>query len=348
MVSMPEDSRPRAVVQPVLSIAAGASAQGPPTPGGKAAHRGLEVRGLRKSFGDKVVLDGVDLDVGEGTVFALLGPNGAGKTTAVRIFSTLLNPDGGEVRVGGFDPARQAGQVRSIIGVTGQFSAVDNLLTGTENLLLMADLHHLDRRSARRKAAELLVRFDLADAAGRTAVTYSGGMRRRLDLAMTLVGDPRVIFLDEPTSGLDPRSRRTMWQIIRELVSSGTTVLLTTQDLDEADRLAGRVAVLDHGRIVAEGTPDELKRRIPGGHARLYFADAAALQRAAEVLPGSSRDNDTRTLRVPADATPASLSSLLASLERHSVRPERVTLHASDLDDVFLALTGTPRQETLT
>jgi ABC-2 type transport system ATP-binding protein len=348
MVSMHEDRRPRAVAQPVCSVAAGVSAQDPPHTAGDGARLGLAVRGLRKSFEDKVVLDGVDLEVGEGTVFALLGPNGAGKTTAVRIFSTLLNPDGGEVRIGGFDPARQADQVRSMIGVTGQFSAVDNLLTGAENLLLMADLHHLDRRSARRKVGELLARFDLADAAGRTAATYSGGMRRRLDLAMTLVGDPRVIFLDEPTSGLDPRSRRTMWQIIRELVSSGTTVLLTTQDLDEADRLADRVAVLDHGRIVAEGTPDELKRRTPGGHVRLYFADAGALQRAAGVLPRSSRDNDTLTLRVPSDATPASLGSLLASLERHSVDPERVTVHTSDLDDVFLALTGSPQQETLT
>ena len=212
-----------------------------------AAGSALSAAGLRKSYGDKVVLDGIDLDIEEGSVFALLGPNGAGKTTAVRIFSTLLRPDGGDVRIGGFDLARQASQVRSVIGVTGQFSSVDNLLTGTENLMLIADLHHLDHRSARRRVAGLLDRFDLADAAGRTAATYSGGMRRRLDLAMTLVGNPRLIFLDEPTTGLDPRSRRTMWQIVRELVDSGVTVLLTTQDLDEADRLAGRIAVLDHG-----------------------------------------------------------------------------------------------------
>jgi ABC-2 type transport system ATP-binding protein len=347
MVSMNESSRPRPVVQPVCSTtAAGGSAQDPPQALGNAARLGIEVRGLRKSFGDKVVLDGVDLDVEQGTVFALLGPNGAGKTTAVRIFSTLLSPDGGRVRVGGFDPARQADKVRSVIGVTGQFSAVDNLLTGAENLMLIADLYHLEHRSARGKVAELLDRFDLADAAGRTAATYSGGMRRRLDLAMTLVGDPRVIFLDEPTAGLDPRSRRTMWQIVRELVYSGTTALLTTQDLDEADRLAGRIAVLDHGRIVAEGSPDELKRRIPGGHARLYFADTGALERAAAVLTGSLRDNDTLTLRVPTDGTPESLSALLGSLERHAVRPKRVTVQASDLDDLFLALTANPRQET--
>ena len=292
-----------------------------------------------------MVLDCVDLDVEQGTVFALLGPNGAGKTTAVRIFSTLLDPDCGEVRIGGFDPARQADKVRSVIGVTGQFSAVDNLLTGTENLMLIADLHHLERRSARRRVGELLSRFDLAEAAGRTAATYSGGMRRRLDLAMTLVGDPRVIFLDEPTTGLDPRSRRTMWQIVRELAGSGTTVLLTTQDLDEADRLASRVALLDHGRIVAEGTPDELKRRIPGGHVRLYFADAGVLERAARVLAGSSRDNDTLALRLPTDGSPASLAALLGTLEQRAVRAERVTVQASDLDDVFLELTGNPQQE---
>jgi ABC-2 type transport system ATP-binding protein len=313
-----------------------------------AACSALSATGLRKSFGDNVVLDGIDLDIDEGSVFSLLGPNGAGKTTAVRIFSTLLQPDGGEVRIGGFDLARHADKVRSVIGVTGQFSAVDNLLTGAENLMLIADLHHLDRRSARRKAAELLDRFDLTDAAGRTAATYSGGMRRRLDLAMTLVGDPRVIFLDEPTAGLDPRSRRTMWQIVRELVDSGITVLLTTQDLDEADRLAGRIAVLDHGRIVAEGTPGELKRRIPGGHAWLYFTDTGALARAAAVLTGSSHDNGTLTLRVPTDGAPASLSALLGSLERHDLHPERVTVQTSDLDDVFLALTGNAQQEKLT
>lgn len=346
---MNHSARPRPFVQPVFS----------PTPAGPAGNNlarysgddrclGIEMRGLRKSFGEKMVLDGIDLEVDQGTVFALLGPNGAGKTTAVRILSTLLNPDGGTVRVGGLDPVRQADKVRSVIGVTGQFSAVDNLLTGKENLMLMADLHHLDRGPARRKVDGLLRRFDLQDAASRNVATYSGGMRRRLDLAMTLVGDPQVIFLDEPTAGLDPRSRRTLWQIVRELVDSGTTVLLTTQDLDEADQLAGRIAVLDRGRIVAEGTPDELKRRIPGGHARLYFADTGTLERAAAVLIGSARDNDTLTLRVPTDGTPRSLTALLGSLERHDGCPERVTVQASDLDDVFLALTAIPQQETRT
>ena len=232
----------------------------------------ITTRGMRKSFGEHVVLDDVDLEVSEGTIFALLGPNGAGKTTIVRILSTLIKADAGTIQVAGHDLAADPDGVRAAIGVTGQFSAVDNLLTGAENLQLMADLRHLGRAAGRRRVAELLDRFELTDAARRPLSTYSGGMRRRLDLAMTLVGDPRLIFLDEPTAGLDPRSRRTMWQIIRELVADGVTIFLTTQYLEEADQLAGRVAVLDHGRIVTDGTPDELKRRIPGGHVRLQFA----------------------------------------------------------------------------
>ena len=347
MVSMNVASSRRAVAQPVSSAPAdGVPGHGSPHSSGSAGRLGIEARGLRKSFGDKVVLDGVDLAVEQGTVFALLGPNGAGKTTAVRILSTVLGPDGGTARVGGFDLASEADKVRSVIGVTGQFSAVDSLLTGIENLMLIADLHHLDRKTVRRKVNGLVSRFDLSDVATRTAATYSGGMRRRLDLAMTLVGDPRVIFLDEPTAGLDPRSRRTMWQIVRELVGSGTTVLLTTQDLEEADLLASRIAVLDHGRTVAEGTPDTLKRQIPGGHARLYFEDAGALERAAGELIGSSRDADALTLRVPTDGTPASLAALLGDLERRDIRPERVTVRGSDLDDVFLALTANPQKET--
>src|SRR5258707_14305702 len=241
----------------------------------------IETRGLRKSFGDHVVLDGIDLDVASGTIFALLGPNGAGKTTMVQILSTLIGADGGEARVAGHDLAHEPEAVRAAIGVTGQFSAVDNLLTGEENLLLMAGLHHLGRSEGRRRAAALLDRFDLADAARKTPATYSGGMRRRLDLAMTLVGDPRIIFLDEPTTGLDPRSRHTMWQIIRDLVASGVTILLTTQYLDEADQLANRIAVLDQGKLVAEGTPAAPKRRIPGGPLRLQFAERGGPQTAA-------------------------------------------------------------------
>src|SRR5579872_7161301 len=244
----------------------------------------IETRGLCKSFGDHVVLDSIDLDVAEGTIFALLGPNGAGKTTMIQILSTLISPDGGEVRVAGHDLVREPDAVRAAIGVTGQFSAVDALLTGEENLLLMADLYHLGRAQGRKRAAALLDRFDLADAARQRPATYSGGMRRRLDLAMTLVGDPRIIFLDEPTTGLDPRSRHTMWQIIRDLVAGGVTILLTTQYLEEADQLADRIALLDHGKLVAEGTPDELKRRIPGGHIRLQFADVRELEAGLRTL----------------------------------------------------------------
>src|SRR5215510_1542602 len=231
----------------------------------------ITAAGLRKSFGDKVVLDGIELTVAEGTIFSLLGPNGAGKTTIVHILSTLITADGGEMRVAGHDLAGDPDAVRAAIGVTGQFSAVDNLLTGEENLLLMADLHHLGRAEGRRRAAALLDQFDLTDAARKTAATYSGGMLRRLDLAMTLVGSPRLIFLDEPTSGLDPRSRRNMWQTICDLAAQGVTIFLTTQQLEEADQLADRIAVLDHGRLVAEGTAEDLKRRIPGGHIRLQF-----------------------------------------------------------------------------
>src|SRR6202046_2618336 len=217
----------------------------------------ISAAGLRKSFGDKVVLDGIDLAVAEGTIFALLGPNGAGKTTAVQILSTLIPAGGGQVGGADQDLPADPDAVRAAIGVTGQFSAVDNLLTGEENLRLMADLRHLGRAAGRRRAAELLGQFDLSDAARQLAGTYSGGMRRRLDLAMTLVGSPRLIFLDEPTTGLDPRSRRTMWQIIRDLAARGVTILLTTQYLDEADHLADRIAVLDHGRVVAAGTAAE-------------------------------------------------------------------------------------------
>src|SRR6266704_6503391 len=274
----------------------------------------IETRGLRKSFGDHLVLDSIDLDVASGTIFALLGPNGAGKTTTVHILSTLLRADGGEARVAGHDLAREPGAVRAAIGVTGQFSAVDTLLTGEENLRLMADLHHLDRREGRRRATELLERFELVEAASKTPATYSGGMRRRLDLAMTLVGDPRLIFLDEPTTGLDPRSRRTMWQIIRELAADGVTIFLTTQYLDEADQLADRIAVLDHGRIVAEGSPGELKRRIPGGHIQLQFAEPDALDAAAKALPEGTRDEEELVLRVPNEGGIASLRDVLARL----------------------------------
>ena len=300
----------------------------------------IAATGLRKSFGEKVVLDGIDLDIAEGTIFALLGPNGTGKTTTVQILSTLISPDGGTARIAGHDLARDPDGVRRVIGVTGQFSAVDPLLTGEENLLLMADLHHLRRAEGRRRAAELLDRFELADAAKKTPAMYSGGMRRRLDLAMTLVGDPRIIFLDEPTTGLDPRSRRTMWQIIRDLVAGGVTIFLTTQYLEEADQLAHRIAVLDGGKVVAEGTPDQLKRRIPGGHITLQFAAADDLAAAAAALGQAGRDDDTLTLQVPSDGSVHSLRTLLDRLDQERIQVSGVSVHTPDLDDVFLALTG--------
>jgi ABC-2 type transport system ATP-binding protein len=300
----------------------------------------IAVTGLRKSFGAKVVLDGIDLDVREGTTFSLLGPNGAGKTTAVRILSTLIGFDGGQANIAGHDLVREPDAVRAAIGVTGQFSAVDDLLTGAENLVLMADLHHLDRAEGRRRVAELLERFDLTEAAARLASTYSGGMRRRLDLAMTLVGDPKVIFLDEPTTGLDPRSRHMMWQTIRGLVAGGVTIFLTTQYLEEADELADRIAVLDNGKIVAEGTAEELKRAIPGGHVRLRFGDVASLDAAARAFDDGARDDEALTLQVPSDGGVRALRTLLDRLEQAGVEADELSVHTPDLDDVFFALTA--------
>ncbi|MFC8616042.1 ATP-binding cassette domain-containing protein [Micromonospora purpureochromogenes] len=302
----------------------------------------ISVSGLRKTFGDKVVLDGIDLMVTEGTVFSLLGPNGAGKTTMVRILSTLVPADAGSVRVAGHDLTKEPDGVRTAIGVTGQFSAVDNLLTGEENLKLMADLNHLGRTEGRRRIAQLIDRFDLGEMARKPASVFSGGMRRRLDLAMTLVGDPRLIFLDEPTTGLDPRSRHAMWQIIRGLVAEGVTVFLTTQYLDEADQLADRIALLDHGRIVIEGTPDELKRRIPGGHILLRFADPTALHTAARTLTVAQRDDVALTLQIPSDGDVRSLRAVLDRLDDAHVEVDQLSIHTPDLDDVFFAFTGTP------
>ncbi|HEY6538350.1 MAG TPA: ATP-binding cassette domain-containing protein [Candidatus Dormibacteraeota bacterium] len=306
------------------------------TPGGPA----ILARDVCKAFGDQVVLDRVSLTAGAGTVLSLLGPNGAGKTTMVRILSTLIRADSGSIQIAGHDVSGDADGVRALIGVTGQFSAVDSLLTGAENLRLMADLRHLGRAAGRRRVTELLEQFDLTEAADKPLSIYSGGMRRRLDLAMTLVGQPRLIFLDEPTTGLDPRSRHAMWQLIRELASAGITILLTTQYLDEADQLADRIAVLDHGRIVAEGTPTELKSRIPGGHVRLHFAGPAQLRSASRLLPEAAPDQDQLLLQVTADGSVDSLRGLLDELHRAGIDVERLSIHTPDLDDVFLAVTG--------
>ena len=310
----------------------------------QAARTAVSAQGLHKTYGDTKVLDGVDLSIAEGEVFALLGPNGAGKTTTVKILSTLIPSDAGTVSVLGRDLRREADAVRAVIGVTGQFSAVDDWLTGEENLLLMGRLLHVPTAERRQRAARLLEQFELTEAARRTPVTYSGGMKRRLDIAMTLMGRPRLIFLDEPTTGLDPRSRHTTWQLIRDLVADGVTILLTTQYLDEADQLAGRIAVLDHGRIVAEGTPEELKRRIPGAHISLRFADAESLTAAAGALPGSTRDDEELVLRVPNEGGIRSLRDVLARLG-DGVAVEDLSIHTPDLDDVFFALTGNPAKE---
>jgi len=313
---------------------------GTATPAVTTTGAAISARGLRKSFGEKTVLDGIDLTVQQGTILALLGPNGAGKTTAVHLLTTYLRPDAGEIRIVGQDPARNPQAVRRAIGVTGQFSAVDGYLTGRENLMLMADLHLLPKKAGRRRAEELLDRFELTEAGDKPAQTYSGGMKRKLDLAMTLVGNPTVIFLDEPTTGLDPRSRRTMWDIIRELVAAGTTILLTTQYLEEADQLAHRVAVLDGGRIVAEGTPAELKARVPGGHIELAFADRAELDAAAMVLAATACDDEALTLQLAGDDRISTLRALLRQLDDASVKAESLTVHTPDLDDVFFGLTG--------
>jgi ABC-2 type transport system ATP-binding protein len=301
----------------------------------------IAASGLRKAYGDKIVLDGIDLDVPAGTVFSLLGPNGAGKTTTVNVLTTLVNADSGTVRIAGHDIATETKAVRTVIGVTGQFAAVDELLTGRENLQLMADLKRMGSAEGRRVVTELLERFDLTESAQKLVSTYSGGMRRKLDLAMTLVGHPQIIFLDEPTTGLDPRSRRTMWEIVRELVADGVTIFLTTQYLDEADRLADRIAVLDQGRLVAQGTPGELKRRIPGSHVRLRFAGDLELDAATRILTDATRDDEEDlSLRIPSDGGAKSVRAILDQLDAQSIEVEDFSVHTPDLDDVFLALTG--------
>ncbi|QBS43488.1 ATP-binding cassette domain-containing protein [Nocardia sp. CS682] len=302
----------------------------------------VSISGLTKTFGDQTVLAGIDLEVAAGTVFSLLGPNGAGKTTMVRILATLTGADSGAIRVGGHDLAHEADTVRRLIGVTGQYSAVDDVLTGAENLRLMGRLLHLDKQQIADRTAALLDRFDLTGAADARVATYSGGMRRRLDLAMSLMGAPRIIFLDEPTTGLDPRSRRELWQVIRNLVADGVTIFLTTQYLEEADQLADRIAVLHNGKIVAEGTPGDLKRLAPGGHIQLRFADQHGLAAASRAVPGAEIDAEQLALQVPSDGSVGTLKQLLDQFEDQAITIDGLTIHTPDLDDVFFALTGHP------
>jgi len=297
----------------------------------------VEATGLRKSYGATDVLTGVDLSVAEGSVLALLGPNGAGKTTTVRILTTLTRPDSGTATIAGYDVLRESARVRGVISLTGQYAAVDENQTGRENLVMVGRLMHLGRRTAQRRTAELLDQFGLTDAMGRRVKTYSGGMRRKLDLAMSLIARPRVIFLDEPTTGLDPASRSAMWDAIVELVRDGTTILLTTQYLEEADRLADRILLLDHGRIVASGTADSLKAQIGGERIELRFADEVQLLKATGVLNGVA---DELVLNVPSDGTAAHLHHVLDVLRDNGLEPERVSSHRPTLDDVFLALTA--------
>ncbi|MEV0077690.1 ATP-binding cassette domain-containing protein [Nocardia neocaledoniensis] len=299
----------------------------------------LSIRGLRKSFGAHVVLADLDLEVAAGTVFALLGPNGAGKTTLVRTLTTLIRPDHGQARVFGHDLVTEADTVRGLIGVTGQYAAVDGVLTGAENLRMTGRLLHLGAKETARRGTELLERFDLVEAASRPVDSYSGGMRRRLDLAMSLMGRPRMVFLDEPTTGLDPRSRRDLWTAIRELAADGTTIVLTTQYLEEADQLADRIAVLDGGVIVADGSPDQLKRRVPGGHLLLRFADHHALTAARHAVPDGHADPDQLTLQVPTSGGTARIKDLLDRFAALDIAVEQLTVHTPDLDDVFFALT---------
>jgi ABC-2 type transport system ATP-binding protein len=302
----------------------------------------IEATGLEKSYGAVEVLRGVDLRVQRGSVFALLGPNGAGKTTTVRILTTLIRADAGQARVAGFDVVRDRRRVRRSISLTGQFAAVDDLQTGEENLRMMGRLSRLPRAQARRRAHELLERFDLADAGSRRVATWSGGMRRRLDLAASLVADPAVIFLDEPTTGLDPRGRQAVWQVITGLAGSGVTVFLTTQYLEEADRLADRIALIDGGRVVAEGTPAELKQRIADQRLELVLTDAAAFQDVARSVGDRAVNSDPGhlTIGVATDGSAAQVRALLDEVDPHRRAVRTFAVRTATLDDVFLALTG--------
>ena len=307
------------------------------------ADAAIEASGLRKSYGDVCALDGIDLSASAGTVLGLLGPNGAGKTTAVRILTTLLRPDGGSARVAGLDVEHEAAELRTRIGLAGQYAAVDENLTGAENLEMVGRLYHLPKGEPRRRAAELLERFDLSDAADRLVRTYSGGMRRRLDLAAALVARPPVLFLDEPTTGLDPRSRIGLWETIEARVAGGTTVLLTTQYLDEADRLADRISVIDRGRVIAAGSSDELKDHVGGERLDVTLESQADVEAAIAALEPIAAERPALAdgvLRVPLRRRQGAIAAAVRRLDAAGVEIEDVALHRPTLDDVFLTLTG--------
>ncbi|THA24800.1 ATP-binding cassette domain-containing protein [Streptomyces sp. RKND-216] len=310
----------------------------------------IHAEGLVKTFGDVKALDGVDLDVPEGTVLGLLGPNGAGKTTAVRVLTTLLRPDSGTAVVAGIDVLSRPTEVRRNIGLSGQFAAVDEYLTGRENLQMVGQLYQMSARDAKRRAGELLERFNLADAADRTAKTYSGGMRRRLDLAAALVVSPPVMFMDEPTTGLDPRNRQQLWEVIEELVAGGTTLLLTTQYLEEADRLAHDIAVVDHGKVIARGTSDQLKARTGGERVEVVVHDRDDLPTADTVLRGLGKgdtviEEHTRKLTVPVTGGAKLLAEVIRELDTRGVEIDDIGLRRPTLDDVFISLTGHAAEE---
>ncbi len=302
----------------------------------------IHVAGLTKSFKELKVLTGINLEVKRGTILALLGPNGAGKTTTIRILSTLLKPDEGTVVVNGHDVVQDSNAVRASIGLTGQFAAVDEFLTGWENLEMMGRLYHLSRAETRRRAQKLLEQFELMDAANRIVKTYSGGMKRRLDLAASMIATPPIIFLDEPTTGLDPRSRLAMWDNIQKLVESGVTILLTTQYLEEADKLADRIAVLDHGKIITEGTADELKKKVGNERLELTIRGGQDFEKAVAVIDGEAlqSDKETRTISLATGGTVAEIKRVLDNMEKHRIEIESLSLHKPTLDDVFLQFTG--------
>lgn len=302
----------------------------------------IVVKGLKKSYKDLKVLKGINFSVSHGTILALLGPNGAGKTTTIKILSTLLPPDGGQASINGYDVVTEAGKVRAIIGLTGQYAAVDEYLTGKENLQLIGRLYRLSNEDVLARSEKLLRQFDLVEASTRAVKTYSGGMRRRLDLAMSLIASPPIIFLDEPTTGLDPRSRLTMWSIIKKLADSGTTILLTTQYMDEADHLADQIVVIDNGKVIAEGTSNALKSKVGSDRLLLAISKKSNFDKAQKVIAGEkfTADSESRTLSIATRDGVSKLRQILQKLEDANVKVDNVSLHRPTLDDVFLSLTG--------